>query len=228
MHSATGRLGTPPAGLRLVVVKRVINFVFSSLTSWRDEEPEIASAAEEDITHNLFNYLESEAHGQEEFFFHLEDRQAGTRRIDLSVKPAKTLQAKLFINRNQSITVFEAKRLPTPTKKREKEYVSGGRSMTGGIQRFKACEHGAAHEEAAMIGYIQKYDAPYFHQCINSWIKEIALDSTDGLSWADSDCLQDFEHNPNDKTSRAISYHQRVKGQPICLHHLWIEMAATS
>ena len=48
--------------------------------------------------------------------------------------------------------VMEAKRLPTPSKSREKEYVEGN---LGGIERFKRGHHGNSLAKSAMVAYIQ-------------------------------------------------------------------------
>ena len=69
--------------------------------------------------------------------------------------------------------VFEAKRLPTPTARREREYVTDSKDPTGGIQRFKLQLHAPNHETAAMIGYVQKGQLAAWLPAINGWISEL-------------------------------------------------------
>lgn len=225
MHEHTAVVGIPPAELRVRIISRVMDFVSENLAGWRDEPPGITDEGEEKLTHKLHDYLSDKAHGAELFFFHLEEPQEARRRVDLSAKPIQELRAQLFeTNRYCPITVLEAKRIPAPSEDRLKEYLTGGPDMTGGVQRFKACAHGAAHETAALIGYIQKRDSAHHFAIINKWIADFAESSPDGLPWGASESLRGFVYNPVEKTARSISVHPREPNHPILLHHLWIEM----
>lgn len=126
---------------------------------------------------------------------------------------------------DDNIVVFEAKRLPAPGgKMREKEYVTGGSKISGGIQRFKSGVHGQDHIVAAMIGYIQKKDADHFYRIINQWILEFSTCPLDDLSWESIEILQNFSYHDNG-TARLLSVHPRTEGANIELHHLWVEMS---
>jgi len=62
---------------------------------------------------------------------------------------------------------IEAKRLPTGTGIREKEYIYGSFSSgspSGGIQRFKTGDHGYGLPKSALLGYVEEYDFSYWHK----------------------------------------------------------------
>jgi hypothetical protein len=119
---------------------------------------------------------------------------------------------------------IECKRLPTPKGKDrdEREYVISGHRTTGGIQRFKAGYHGAAHLLGAMIGYVQEDTTMLWHKRVTGWIEDLVKAGESG--WTVKDHLQ-IEHD--DRTLRLTvfrSSHDREIGSPITLRHLWLEM----
>ena len=123
--------------------------------------------------------------------FKHESPQSGTRTVDIGIHGTK--EATVIGVRPYSIyepfLVIEAKRLPAPSRDREREYVTGtDRSSggpTGGIQRFKLGLHGSNVETAAMVSYIEQHSPSHWHGAINGWIADlIGVTSTDGCVWS--------------------------------------------
>ena len=120
---------------------------------------------------------------------------------------------------------IECKRLPTPTgpTRDEREYLYNAHSSTGGVQRFKAGHHGAAHSMGAMIAYIQDYDIDFWRQKIKSWLN--GLIAARISSWGEGDTLYIARRDLQQGTAVLNSVHCRDGKLPaIQLHHLWIEM----
>jgi hypothetical protein len=206
---------------------RVIRFVRNNLAAWRENlpaSPPSQTSAEKDLNEDLCGFLNNASHPEELFFFQPEVGQKGLRRVDFAVKPYSDLVARgYYASIREKIVVFEAKRLPAPKTSREREYVTGGREVTGGIQRFKTGDHGGEHTVAALIGYIQQHDISYFREMINAWITEYTLTSPDGLLWSADEQLGAPDLH-TDRTARLLSKHSRAGNAPIELHHLWVEM----
>ena len=125
--------------------------------------------------------------------------------------------------------VFECKRLPAPSPDREKEYLTGGKkNKTGGIQRFKLGLHGADHNIAAMIGYLQEGHASYWHDKINKWIAELINGTmADNCVWNISEMLEKREEDSSKGIAKYQSTHNRsgsVQSNKILIRHLWITM----
>jgi hypothetical protein len=125
--------------------------------------------------------------------------------------------------------VFEGKRLPTPPRKRQREYVTGGSDKSGGIQRFKLALHGALQATGVMVGYIQKDDSVAWISLINQWIRDLA--ATGGESdetWSEDEQLADFSKDASLRTASASSECARSStavSSRIKLRHLWVEMS---
>jgi len=126
--------------------------------------------------------------------------------------------------------VVEAKRLPAPSKDREREYVSGIGKATGGIQRFKCGQHGANVEIAVIIGYIEDQSVDHWHATINRWISELVAGTiSDGCTWKEAELLEKLTWNDKDRTSASISFHGRFGEcltRSIRIHHVWVVMSA--
>jgi len=126
---------------------------------------------------------------------------------------------------NKLYTV-EAKRLPTGTGDREKEYVYGffnSGSPSGGIQRFKTGDHGFGLLRSGLLGYIEANDCSYWFSTINKWIEEKAKELPE--EWKDDEQLQDFEFDTihNYSISHSIAFRPT---DSIELFHLWIKIPA--
>lgn len=86
-----------------------------------------------------------------------EEPQASGRHIDLSASAVEgmVIEAQPY-TKYDPILVIECKRIPAPSRNREKEYVTGAKPdrISGGIQRFKLGYHGARLDTVGMIGYV--------------------------------------------------------------------------
>lgn len=114
--------------------------------------------------------------------------------------------------------VMEAKRLPTPTSTREKEYVVGKTTTgnpNGGIERFKLGKHGAGHSHCGMLAFVEKEEYQYWLKKINSWIAELYP------FWSESELLElqkKYTHH-----SHCKSKVKREKDEVI-FDHFWIKI----
>ncbi|AOW21235.1 MULTISPECIES: hypothetical protein [Flavobacteriaceae] len=114
--------------------------------------------------------------------------------------------------------VMEAKRLPTPTSTREKEYVVGKTTTgnpNGGIERFKLGKHGAGHSHCGMLAFVEKEEYQYWLKNINSWIAELYP------VWSESELLKlqkNYSHYSHFKSKA-----ERDKGE-VNLDHFWIKI----
>jgi hypothetical protein len=162
------------------LVERTLEFVRSELPVWRDDPDRPTEDAEERLNAQLCKYLNVTARSRFPMVhFSHEEKQTGTRRVDMSALPVGALIiGETYHTIYEPFLVFEAKRLPAPSYDREKEYVIGGATKLGGIQRFKLSLHGARQNTAAIIGYIQKDTLEDWHSRINKWICDLARDAT--------------------------------------------------
>jgi hypothetical protein len=127
------------------LLDRTVDFVRSELAGWRDDPDRAAEEAEERLNAQLCKYLNVAAsHRFPMVKFSHEEKQTGARRVDMSALPSGGgFVGETYYSIYDPFLVFEGKRLPTPTPNREREYVTGGRDKSGGIQRFKLALHGA-------------------------------------------------------------------------------------
>ncbi|WP_052911464.1 hypothetical protein [Riemerella anatipestifer] len=130
-----------------------------------------------------------------------------------------------FIEQNvdyEPTFVMEAKRLPAPTKAREKEYVIGttkSGNPNGGIERFKLKKHGLGLSECGILAYIEDEDFNYWFNQINDWIKE--LSNIENSNWNINECLNNIGVNHN--SSYCLSEVDR-DSENLKLHHLWVKI----
>jgi len=118
----------------------------------------------------------------------------------------------------------EAKRLPTGTGKREKEYVYGffsSGSSLGGIQRFKTGDHGFGLSKSALLGYVEANDFSYWYNVINQWIVDKAKECPE--EWRNEEQLHEFEVDSTHSYSISRSVAYRLDDS-IALFHLWIKI----
>ena len=117
----------------------------------------------------------------------------------------------------------EAKRLPTGTGTRKKEYVTGyylkSKSPCGGILRFKTGDHGYGLTESALIGYIEENTFDHWYITINGWIREEAGKIG---SWATNECLKNLAKDESGAFARCYSVARRSSLPNIKLFHLWV------
>lgn len=219
--------GKPPTRIRQEFIEGIIDFVFNHLALWRDEPDRPKVESEKELNEQLSNALNDYSREKEKLFtFTHESGQGQNRSVDIAAREFPSVIGRLYTSdRYENLTVFEAKRLPAHCTHRKREYITGESKtkFPGGVQRFKAGLHGKTHTTAAIIGYIQQYDAAHFFKEVNSWIDELCVHPVDALSWSTSEKLSDINILDNG-TARTVSSHPRQGKKDIVLHHLWITM----
>jgi hypothetical protein len=223
---AIGRISEGPTS---TLAERTIQFVATQLVSWRDDPERAPEEAEECLNAQLCKYLNVVA--SERFpmvLFSHEERQTGARRVDFAANPRQgVIIGKTYHSIYDSFIVFEGKRLPTPSKDREREYVTGGSKKSGGIQRFKRGLHGAKQETAVILAYIQGGASSFWLFKVNEWIvMETATPSVSEEHWAEDEQLTGFVDDVANRIAKASSSHQRDSSSTdkIQIEHLWVEM----
>lgn len=222
-----GRISRGPTD---ALIERTLEFVQEQLAQWRDDPDRPPEEAEERLNAQLYKYLNVAAkHRFPMVLFSHEEKQTGTRRVDMSALPSSGI----FIGQTyhsiyDPFLVFEGKRLPAPSRGREREYVTGGIHKSGGIQRFKLGLHGAQQTIAAIIGYVQHGEVEGWRSLINQWISELANEeSFIEEKWSMDDQLTSLRADHNLRIANASSIHKRVESaisQEIRLRHLWVVM----
>ena len=210
----------------------IITFILQQLPSWRDDYDRPNEQSEDKLNLQLCKFLDS--HARYDFpmiRFDHEEYQADRRRVDMSASPAKSifLEAKPYTIYDP-VLVLEGKRIPAPSSHGKKEYVTGPtpEKISGGIQRFKLGLHGAKHNLALMIGYLQNNTTRYWYVKINSWILELVkYPIGDGCVWTADETLKAFERDASRGIYSYRSIHSRtgdLVNNEIELHHLWVTM----
>jgi hypothetical protein len=212
-------------------LQELLNFIAAELPTWRDRPERPQESSETILTSQLCSHLNSVSRrspGWDILQFKVEeaDEQNKGRKIDLVPVPCGTaisIEGRRFTD-FEFIMPIECKRLPTPREKDrdEREYVFSQYSSTGGIQRFKEGNHGAAHAFGSMIAYVQEDSASVWDKRIAAWIKGLA-DIQAG--WTQKDLLSSESADSILRLTDLRSNHERKKGLAnIELRHLWIEM----
>ena len=179
------------------------------------------SADENLITQELIYFLEDSRESNKIPLFRFHHQLYEYRRSsDIGIINVKAYDC-WSPERTKAFFLIEAKRLPSPGRK--KEYVSGN---SGGIERYKKEHHGKGLDGSAMVGYVQKHNCGYWHGEINKWINElIATNTAIDIRW-DSDDLLTLEADFN-TAQKYTSQHSRIgkaKTPPIRLHHYLIDL----
>jgi hypothetical protein len=211
----------------------LIDFIAEQLPIWRDRGDRPRVEGETQLTTQLCAHLNSatrKAPGLDILQFRVEepDTVKKSRRIDLAPAPAGEtiwIEGRSYCDFDTLIPI-ECKRLPTPlgVGRDKREYLRVPKGSTGGVQRFKAGHHGAAHVQGAMIGYIQAGSIPSWIKRLDGWIGALVHASVSG--WTADDRLQLDRYDPGYRLAVLRSDHERELGLPkIALHHLWIEIA---
>jgi hypothetical protein len=213
-------------------LNELVGFILQQLPIWRDREGRRPVDAETHLTSQLCAHLNGVArktNGWDILQFRVEepDEIQAARRIDLAVAPAGEV---IWIDGRRhddfdALLPVECKRLPTPVgRDRDKrEYLRVARGSTGGVQRFKAGLHGASHEQAVMIAYVQAGDILNWVRRVDLWVRGFAR--TRIIGWSVGDRLSVVEHDIPNRVAVLRSEHDRELGLPkILLQHLWVEM----
>lgn len=215
------------------LTERTIEFVMNELPNWRDDLSREPEEAEERLNAQLCKFLDVIARRKLKMvFFHHEEKQTGTRRVDFSALPTeRIIIGSTYHTIYSPFLVFEGKRLPAPNgkSKREREYVTGGAETSGGIQRFKLGLHGAKLKLAVIIGYVQQGKIREWVAQINSWIDELAATkSSDDLTWETDEKLIKFREYKTKRIGTAFSKHTRrgdVISPKIHVRHLFVDLS---
>lgn len=115
------------------------------------------------------------------------------------------------------IFVVEAKRLPAPSKEREREYVIGNSKENGGLERFKNQKQGKGLNQLGLLGFIEDKTYQEWLETINEWIIELSLKNKD---WNSNEALiqnlllSDYSY----LTSSTLT-----KNSTLAIHHIWIK-----
>ncbi len=225
--------GTLDADLHLLCEWQLafFDFLATLLPVWRDDPDRPPATGETKLTAQLCAKLASAfRHGPWDFLQvrrEEPDEMKAQRSVDMAIAPAG---CRVFVegrtyNEYATLLPIECKRLPTPKdrKRDEREYLFSQFSTTGGVQRFKAGDHGSRHDRAAMIGFVQTMDALHWCDRIGDWIDEMEAVSLAG--WTGADKLLIDEYDTVCGVGRLRSQHEREAGlSDITLTHLWVEM----
>lgn len=238
MLADQGQQQEPTGGLSASVhlpgewLTALVAFIAGVLPGWRDDPVREAVSAETPLTAQLCSRLNSvarHASGWDFLQFRREepDEADSRRSIDLVAAPSGAVIwiAGREYTEYRTLLPIECKRLPTPggSDRDEREYLISRFKTTGGVQRFKAGQHGHAHARAVMIGYVQDKDISYWRERLDGWIDSLVADAAPG--WSTHDRLALADHDTAKRTATLWSSHARVSElAPIRLDHLWIEM----
>jgi len=221
------------SGLTLdTLVTETLAFVRKQLPHWRDDPDRSHAVSENNLNMQLCKYLNVRA--RHEFpmaHFNREEQQAPRRTVDLSVTPDSVIVVGTRrFTRYDPYLVIEGKRLPAPTSTREKEYVTGFRELSGGLQRFKLGLHGLSLDIAAMVGYVQDDDPDAWLVRINEWIASLrGTDCSERCRWYSSEQIGEYRLNKRARVASSRSKHPRSSagGTDIIIHHFWVSMRKT-
>jgi hypothetical protein len=215
-------------------VSKTLEFIRQQLPAWRDDPERPRDSSEKRLNSSLCDFLDSRSRSEFPMVrFKHESLQTEARTVDMGVHGLEeiTLIGTCSYTIYEPFMVIECKRLPAPSKDREREYVAGADKVsggpTGGIQRFKLGLHGREVETAVIVGYIEKETADYWFGTINQWITAlVGKTNADGCDWKQEETLQHLIINNEQDISTAMSVHQRCVGPnpSIKLHHLWVIM----
>ena len=189
----------------------ILEFLESWLLIFRNEYVStMSSALEDDISENLFHFLQAQAKSNNLLFYF--NAQKG---VDFLIRVSP------FVMSAPPIFVIEAKRLP-PTN--PKDYVQG---RTGGVERFKREQDGFALRlnECAMLGYVQKYTFNYWYEQVNHWIGQLIDqgDTQNKIYWGENDKLVELPPK-TEYIAKYISTHSRKTQETLTIRHFWLNM----
>lgn len=116
-----------------------------------------------------------------------------------------------------SMFSVESKRLPSPEKSREKEYVIGTKN-NGGIERYKIEKHGKGIVECGLLAFIEKKDSKHWLKEINNWVEDLTKVNSD---WKKDEVLSEIEISTQFCILKSIAHR---KNDTINLTHFWITL----
>lgn len=116
-----------------------------------------------------------------------------------------------------SLFSVECKRLPSPEKSREKEYVIGDKN-NGGIERYKTEKHGKGLKESGLFGFIEKNDFNHWKSTINNWITDLTISNK---AWQVDEILEEKESYTNYSILKSIVHRETDN---MYLNHFWVSI----
>lgn len=117
-----------------------------------------------------------------------------------------------------SIYSVESKRLPSPEKKREKEYVIGEKD-NGGIERYKSEKHGKGLPECGLLGFVESQGFNHWHLTVNGWIDD--LSQLTRTIWKVDEQLSASQYTTDYCVLHSVAHRTN---DDINLTHLWISI----
>lgn len=221
---SSGRIS---AGLVLgTLAEKTVAFVKEQLVGWRDDPTRPHESAEPRLNAQLCKFLNAFARSRFPMIaFNHEERQPGRHATDMSVTMGRVEAVSPGANIYDPFLLIEGKRLPAPATDREQEYLTGFARRSGGIQRFKLGLHGAGMSRGMIVGYVQAGALAEWFRTLNTWIGALAREApNDHDAWEASEKLHSFGETP-DGMAVCDSEHARASGDPVQLHHAWIDMS---
>ena len=224
--AASPYAGTPPENLDWATLQGHTWAYLESNLAELAREAGMLTAGENAVTRELLGFLNS-GNDARPFFFGFEPHGEadGRRSTDVGalLKPghATSIEAQTYGARKPFL-LLEAKRLPADSGSPEREYLSGDR---GGIERFKRGHHGGKFKLVGMLGYIQRFDAPYWRTTVNAWIDDLIATPPPDLTW-DADDRLVWESVPLDHPVAILrsSPLRKIDGQRLTMRHLWVQL----
>lgn len=225
--------GALAEGIHLAATSLIslLDYIAAELPIWRDRPERKVETAETALTSQLCAHLISRArHSSWDFLqFRVEEPDVVKkgRKIDLIAAPLGCVvwvEGRKHVDFDTLLPI-ECKLLPTPrgTGRDKREYLYNRHRSTGGVARFKAGHHGAAHAIGGMIAFVQRGSIPNWHTKIERWIGAMSRARVDNWTIGDQISLNLYE--PSKGLAVLISRHGRAgELAPIDLRHLWIEM----
>ena len=215
-----------------VIIEYLLTFLKECLISFKEgrlslhDSKELQDAPENFYAKELVNYLFDKQRENEKRKIEKKDKifvsfnfinqdDSGDKIKTRGIKP--TMDIRVYLPyQPKHIFDIEAKRLYD---KNLKTYVVG---RTGGIERFKRNSHGQGLNQCAILGYIEIENFNFWHDKINTWLKEESAKASD-LNWIDEEMLKDLTIVAENLTE-SLSLHGRIDNAPIKLIHLWVDL----
>ncbi|MFC4633859.1 hypothetical protein ACFO3O_08065 [Dokdonia ponticola] len=120
---------------------------------------------------------------------------------------------------HEPVFIMEAKRLPSPSASREKEYVIGktpSGNPNGGIERFKLQKHGKGLKDCGILGYVEKDSFDDWLKRVNTWILDLMPE------WSEQEKLKSITLGDKQIYIESIVIRQSSN---LKLHHFWIDIS---
>lgn len=227
---AVGRLSYRPGDTEGPVA-RTIRFIVTELPAWRDDPRRPAAWNEKHTNSSLCDFLDSRSRSALPMVrFKHEAVESKNRTVDLAAHgiDEMTIIGQRGYTIYEPFLVIEAKRLPAPTKDREREYVTSAEKAMGGIQRFRLGFHGSNVETAVIVGYVEQDSLDQWFDTINAWIADLAKSATfGGCTWTSADRLLNLRLTTHGLVATSDSAHERSTNcctSSIKLKHIWLLM----